>query len=58
MMDQNSVEYFEKREAEEREAAARAESEVARKIHLDLAEEYAARVREMKSFAPFGNKAA
>jgi len=39
--------YFEKREAEEREAASRAQSEVVRKIHLDLAEQYAARAREI-----------
>jgi hypothetical protein len=58
MMDQNPVEYFEKREAEEREAAARAESDVAREIHLDLAEEYAARVREMKGYPSLDNKAA
>jgi len=47
MMDRGSVAYFEKREAEEREAASRARSEVARKIHLDLAEQYAARAREI-----------
>jgi hypothetical protein len=48
MVDQGSARYFEKREAEEREAASLAQSEVARKIHLDLAEEYAARARELK----------
>ena len=58
MMDQNSADYFEKREAEERAAAARAESEVARQIHLDLAEEYAARAREMKGDTSLDNKAA
>jgi len=47
MMDQGSVAYFERREAEEREAASRARSEVARKIHLDLAEQYAARARQI-----------
>jgi len=47
MMDQGSVAYFERREAEEREAASRARSEVARKIHLDLAEQYAARARDI-----------
>jgi len=47
MMDRGSVAYFERREAEEREAASRAQSEVARKIHLDLAEQYAARAREI-----------
>jgi len=47
MIDQGSVAYFERREAEEREAASRARSEVARKIHLDLAEQYAARAREI-----------
>ena len=47
MMDRGSVAYFEKREAEEREAASRAQSEVVRKIHLDLAEQYAARAREI-----------
>ena len=58
MMDQNSVEYFEKRESEEREAAARAESEVARKIHLDLADEYAARVSDMRGYPSLDNEAA
>lgn len=58
MMDQNSADYFEKREAEERVAAARAKSEVARQIHLDLAEEYAAKAREMKGDASVDNKAA
>ena len=58
MKDQNSAQYFEKREAEEREAAARAESDVARKIHLDLAEEYAAKARDMKGYPPLGNQAA
>jgi len=47
MMDQGSVAYFERRDAEEREAASRARSEVARKIHLDLAEQYAARARQI-----------
>jgi len=47
MIDQGSVAYFERREAEEREAASRARSEVARKIHLDLAEQYAARARDI-----------
>ena len=58
MVDQGSVRYFEKREAEEREAASRAQSEVARKIHLDLAEQYAARAREMKGDAAQDNEAA
>ena len=58
MMDQHSAEYFEKREGEEREAAARAHSEVARKIHLDLAEEYAARARDMAGSPALDNKAA
>lgn len=58
MVDQGSVRYFEKREAEEREAASHAQSEVARKIHLDLAEQYAARAREMKGDAAQDNEAA
>jgi hypothetical protein len=58
MVDQGSVRYFERREAEEREAALQAQSEVARKIHLDLAEEYAARAREMKGDAGRDNEAA
>ena len=58
MMDQNSAEYFEKREAEERKAAARAETEVARRIHLDLADEYAARARDMETYPSLDNKAA
>jgi hypothetical protein len=58
MVDQGSVRYFERREAEEREAALQAQSEVARKIHLDLAEEYAARAREMKGGAGRDNEAA
>lgn len=58
MMDQNSAQYFAKREAEEREAAARAESEVARRIHLDLADEYAARARDMEDYPTLDDKAA
>lgn len=58
MIDQNSVQYFEKREAEEREAAARAQSEIARRIHLDLAEEYAARARDRASYPSLDNEAA
>jgi hypothetical protein len=58
MVDQGSVRYFEKREAEERDAASRAQSEVARKIHLDLAEQYAARAREMNGDPAEDNEAA
>jgi len=47
MIDQGSVAYFERREAEEREAASRARSDVAQKIYLDLAEQYAARERDI-----------
>jgi len=58
MIDQGSVAYFERREAEEREAASRARSEVARKIHLDLAEQYAARARDIMGDAAQDDEAA
>jgi hypothetical protein len=58
MVDQGSVRYFEDREAQEREAASRAQSDAARKIHLDLAEEYAAKARELKGDPAQDNEAA
>lgn len=48
-MDQQSIDYFRSRERVERAAAARAECEEARRVHLDLARGYAALVRRGES---------
>jgi hypothetical protein len=45
MPDQESLEYFRKREQAERDAAKNAASEEARRAHEDLAENYSERVR-------------
>ena len=41
MLDQNSADYFRRRERSERAAAKSALSEAARRIHQELAENYA-----------------
>jgi hypothetical protein len=41
MLDQNSADYFRRRERSERAAAKNALSETARRIHQELAENYA-----------------
>ncbi len=43
MVDEDSIKYFEQRAQEEKAAAARAENEAARQIHLELANEYLSR---------------
>lgn len=45
MKDENSEQYFRRRERDERMAAKQAASEIARRIHQELAQEYADRVR-------------
>ena len=45
-MDQQSVDYFRTRERIEREAAKAAANEAARRAHLELAQGYAALVRD------------
>ena len=45
MLDQNSADYFRRRERSERAAAKKALSEAARRIHQELAEHYAQLVR-------------
>ena len=45
-MDQKSIEYFRLRERIERTAAKNADSEAARRAHLELAQGYAALVRK------------
>jgi hypothetical protein len=44
-VDQESVDYFRSRERVEREAAKAAATEEARRVHIELAEGYAALVR-------------
>lgn len=51
MIDQDSVEYLRQRESAERAAAANASNEKARRLHLELADAYAARVREAQGAA-------
>jgi hypothetical protein len=45
-VDRESVEYFRARERVERDAAANASNEAARRVHLELAQGYAALVGE------------
>ncbi len=45
MSDQQSLEYFRRRERAERAAAKHAASEAARRIHQELAQGYAERIR-------------
>lgn len=58
MLDNESLEYFERREAEEREAASRAADDEARQIHLELADQYAAKAAEQRSTTTAGATAA
>lgn len=45
MLDQESLEYFRRRERAERAAAKTAESEAARRVHQELAQGYAQLLR-------------
>jgi hypothetical protein len=45
-VDQQSIEYFRSRERVEREAAKAAANEAARRVHLELAQGYAALARK------------
>lgn len=45
MLHQESLEYFRRRERAERAAAKHAASEAARRVHQELAQEYAERIR-------------
>jgi hypothetical protein len=47
MFDQDSADYFRRRERTERAAAKSALSEVARRIHQELAESYAERLHDL-----------
>ncbi|HYC95372.1 MAG TPA: hypothetical protein VEB39_06705 [Sphingomicrobium sp.] len=53
MTDRESIEYFRAREKAERAAAAATTNDIARKLHLKLAEAYAARVREGEQASAF-----
>jgi hypothetical protein len=44
-VDQETLEYFRRREAAERDAAKHASSEEARRVHKELAQEYAQLLR-------------
>ncbi|HVE00461.1 MAG TPA: hypothetical protein VNB78_02050 [Sphingomicrobium sp.] len=46
MLDQSSQEYFRRREQAERTAAKNASSEVARRVHQELAQNYATILRK------------
>lgn len=46
MQNETSEQYFRRREQDERAAAKQAASEIARRIHQELAQEYADRVRK------------
>ena len=45
-LDQQSIDYYRSRERTERAAAANAECEQARRVHLELARGYAALIRQ------------
>jgi hypothetical protein len=47
-MSARDLEYFAKREREERENAARADDMTARRVHQEMAERYSARLRDMR----------
>lgn len=51
MTSQESIDYFREREAAELAAAARAADQEARRLHLELAELYAAGIREAERTA-------
>jgi hypothetical protein len=44
-LNQQSIDYFRRRELAERSAAKKAQSEAARRIHQELAQEYAGLIR-------------
>lgn len=47
-MSARDIEYFAKRERQERDNAARAEDLTARRVHQEMAERYSARLRDMQ----------
>lgn len=47
MINQDSVDYFRRRERVERAAAKKASSEAARRVHQELAQNYAALLRSV-----------
>ncbi|MCP3732380.1 hypothetical protein M9978_18315 [Sphingomonas sp. MG17] len=51
-MSDHDLEYFRQREQDERACAERALDQTARRAHLDLAERYAARLRQKSPAAP------
>lgn len=51
-MSARDVEYFTKRERQERENAARADDMTARRVHQEMAERYLARLRAIKVQMP------
>ena len=46
-MTSHDAEYYARREQQERESAARTDDNGARRIHLDMADRYAAMIREI-----------
>ncbi len=46
-MSAKDLDYFAKRERQERENAVRTQDTTARRVHLELADRYAARLREV-----------
>lgn len=51
-MSARDIEYYRKREREEREHAARADDTTARRVHQEMAERYSARLRDMIATVP------
>jgi len=46
------LEYYRRRERQERERAARADDTTARRVHLEMAERYSAKLREIAILPP------
>ena len=47
-MDSRDLEYFQRRERQEREHAERADDMTARRVHHEMAERYSARLRDIQ----------
>lgn len=51
-MNASDLEYYARRELQEREHAKRAEDSTARRVHLEMAERYSARLRDVAAPGP------
>lgn len=51
-MSARDIEYFARRERQEREHAERADDMTARRVHLEMADRYSARLRDIVATVP------